>query len=187
MADAGVIGCGAGGAAGAGAATGCVGAGVAGGCSTGLATGFGASLTTGLGFGMGLGGGGFTASSSSTGGGGSTTGCGIGSGGGGTTTGGAGCENSMVIGGISGGTTGSCGVGVWLTQTITAPCSTNAKIPSRTTSRRLNRPLGVLCSRDSAKGSRKTRPRLSNSPGPGLWNTRGSVAGLWTLPIYVLL
>ena len=55
------------------------------------------------------------ASSSTTGGGGSTTG-GAGAGSGGCTTGGAGAANSMVMGGICGGTTGSAGVGAWLTQ-----------------------------------------------------------------------
>lgn len=117
LAEAGVTGAGAGGAGGAGAATGAVGCGGAGVCCTGLGAGFGSGLGTGLGLGLGtgLGGGGLTANSSSTGGGGSTTGC-TGTGGGGSTTGGAGCENSMVMGGISGGTIGSTGVGFWLSQ-----------------------------------------------------------------------
>ena len=48
----------------------------------------------------------------------------------------------MVIGGISGGTTGSCGGGVWLTQTITAPCNTSASTPNKTTSSTTQHALG---------------------------------------------
>src|SRR5450830_1217496 len=118
LAEAGVTGAGDGAAAGAGGAGG-AGVGGTGGGSTALGTGLGSGFGTGLGFGLstGLGGAGLAASSSTTGGGGSTKGGGGGgTGGGGSTTGGAGWENSMVIGGISGGTIGNTGVGFWLTQ-----------------------------------------------------------------------
>ena len=85
------------------------------GMTGGPATGGPGGASGGGASGGGSAGGATTGGGSATTGGGSTTG-GAGAGGGGSTTGGAGAANSMVIGGICGGTTGNTGVGAWLIQ-----------------------------------------------------------------------